>query len=167
MNRHIPVFITGIIAFTLAACSFTNPPCLRIGAAQAEIRKVTSKYYATHPVGSEYEIIENKDPALRIRTGFEHGVCNRISYTSVTKQKISQHTISIILSLNSGGVAWIVDGDPGSDGKVYYHSVDGKYRAQLTGGTSLFVVTDAIFQKTMREIDAENQAPKAPTPYQK
>ena len=151
MNRHIPSLITGIIAFTLAACSSSNPPCIRIGATQSEIRKVTSKYYATHPVGSEYEIVENKNPALRIRAGYEHGVCNKISYTSISKQRISDHVISVILSLNSRGVAWIVEEIPESDGKVYYHSVDGKYRAQLTDGTSLFVVTDALFRKTMED----------------
>jgi hypothetical protein len=151
MNRHIPSLITGIIAFTLAACSSSNPPCIRIGATQSEIRKVTSKYYTTHPVGSEYVVIENKDPVLRIKAGFEHGVCSRIKYISATKQKISDHTVSAILSLNSRGVAWIVEEIPESDGKVYYHSVDGKYRAQLTDGTSLFVVTDALFRKTMED----------------
>ena len=164
MNRHIPSLITGIIAFTLAACSSSNPPCIRIGATQSEIRKVTSKYYTTHPVGSEYEIIENKDPVLRIKAGFEHGVCSRIKYISATKQKISDHTVSAILSLNSRGVAWVVQEVPVTKGTVYYHSVDGRYRAVLTDGTELFVFTEALFQKTMREIDAENQASKDPTP---
>ena len=125
------------------------------------MKKVTRKYFATHPVGSEYEIVENKDPKLHISAGFEKGLCNRIKYISVNQQRISDHTISVILSLNSRGVAWIVQQAPVHEGKVYYRSADGKYRAVLTNRNELFVFTEALFQKTMREVDNEKQKSKA------
>ena len=125
------------------------------------MKKVTRKYFATHPVGSEYEIVENKDPKLHISAGFEKGLCNRIKYISVNQQRISDHTISVILSLNSRGVAWIVQQAPVHEGKVYYSSADGKYRAVLTNRNELFVFTEALFQKTMREVDNEKLKSKA------
>jgi hypothetical protein len=144
--------------FTLTACSFfikSDPPCARIGASQSEMKKVTRKYFATHPVGSEYEIIENKDPKLHISAGFEKGLCNRIKYISVNQQRISDHTVSVILSLNSRGVAWIVQETPVNAGKVYYRSADGKYRAVLTDGKELFVFSEALFQNSMAETNAK------------
>ncbi len=127
------------------------------------MKKVTRKYFATHPVGSEYEIIENKDPKLHISAGFEKGLCNRIKYISVNQQRISDHTVSVILSLNSRGVAWIVQETPVTKGKVYYRSADGKYRAILTDGKELFVFTEALFQKTSAQISTEEVETKAPT----
>jgi hypothetical protein len=150
------------IVLALVGCNaLTRHPGVRIGATQSEIRKVTSKYHATHPVGSEYEIIENRDPSLRIRAGFDKGICNRIKYISANHQKIADHTISLILSMNSNGVAWIVQKTPVTEGTVYLKSVDGKYRAVLTDKTELFVFTEALFQKTMREMDEEAQQSKA------
>jgi hypothetical protein len=127
------------------------------------MKKVTRKYFATHPVGSEYEIIENKDPKLHISAGFEKGLCNRIKYISVNQQRISDHTVSVILSLNSRGVAWIVQETPVTKGKVYYRSADGKYRAILTDGKELFVFTEALFQKTSAQISPEEVNAKAST----
>jgi cell division protein FtsI (penicillin-binding protein 3) len=96
-----------------------------------------------------------------VSAGFEKGVCNRIKYVSVDNRKISDHAVSGILSLNSRGVAWIVQETPKTAGKVYYRSVDGKYRAVLTNGNELLVFTEALFQKTMRENDPEPQKSKS------
>ncbi len=133
------------LAFTLTACSFINPPCIRVGATRSQIQQAIANPQSwfvqtrTHPHD------------LRIHAGFEKNVCCRIKYISVNQQRISDHSIAVILSLNSRGVAWIVQQTPVHEGKVYYRSADGNYRAVLTDGKELFVITEALFQKTYNE----------------
>ena len=139
----------------------------RIGSSQADM-VANAKYYDQHPDSPESAGIRSKDLKLHKSSGFEKGICNRIKYTSATNQKISPHGLSVILALNSRGVAWIVEDRPESNGKVYYRTVDGKLRARLTDGTSLFIVTDALFQKSMAETNTEKlkgiQNSSTPTP---
>jgi hypothetical protein len=145
------------IAIALVGCSTQPRPCIRIGATRAEIHQGIENGNASlnlHPG-------EDKDPKFRVRAGFEKGVCIRIKYTSVDKRKISDHAVSVLLSLNSRGVSWIVQEFPVKEGKVYYRSVDGKYRAILTDGKELFVFTEALFQKTSAEISKEEVETKA------
>jgi membrane carboxypeptidase/penicillin-binding protein PbpC len=103
---------------------------------------------------------EDQDPKFRVKAGFEKGVSNRIKYISLDGRKISDHAVSVLLSRNSKGVAWIVQEFPKKEGKVYYRSVDSRYRAVLTNQTELFIFTEKLFQKTTREIDSENQKSK-------
>ena len=146
------------IAFILVGCSAINPyPYVRIGATQAEIHQGIENGKA----GLNLHPEKDQDPDLRVSAGFEKGVCNRIKYTSVDKRKISDHAVSVILSLNSRGVAWIVQEFPVTEGKVYYRSVDSRYRAVLTNRTALLLFTEALFQKTMRENDGGKQKSKA------
>ena len=154
INRYILLLI---LAFTLTACSCINPPCIRVGATRSQIRQAIGNPQTwfvqtrTHPHD------------LRIHAGFEKNVCCRIKYISVNQERISDHTISVILSLNSRGVAWIVQETPVNVGKVYYRSADGKYRAVLTDRKELFVFTEALFQKTNAEISKEEVNAKAST----
>ena len=147
-----------IIALTLIGCStLSHRPCARIGATQAEIHQGIEN----GKVSLNLDPGKNQDPNLRVSAGFEKGVCNRIKYSSVDKRKISDHTVSVILCLNSRGTAWIVQESPVREGKVYFKSIDGKYRAVLTNRTDLFVFTEALFQETMRENDDEQQQSQA------
>jgi hypothetical protein len=102
---------------------------------------------------------ESRDPDLRVSAGFEKGVCNKIKYVSVNKRKITDHGVSVILSLNSRGVAWIVREDS-TPLKTTYLTIDGKYRAVLTNGTDLFICTNALIKKMMQEIITEQQKSK-------
>ena len=145
------------LTIALTACSSITksyPPSATIGSTQADI-DANTKYYKGHPDSPESVGIIGKDNKLHMSTGFENGICNRIKYTSATNQKISPYDLSVILALNSKGVAWIVEDRPESNGAVYYHTVDGKLRAQLTNGTSIFIVTDVFFRKSMAESNAE------------
>ena len=154
LNRYI---LPLTLASTLTACSAINSPCIRVGATRSQIQHGIDSpqtwfvQTSTHPHD------------LRVHAGFEKNVCNRIKYTSVNQERISDHTISLILSLNSRGVAWIVQETPVNVGKVYYRSADGKYRAVLTDGKELFVFTEALFQKTNAEISTEEVNAKAST----
>jgi hypothetical protein len=142
------------IGFTLIGCSvLSHRPSIRVGSTQAEIHQGIENGKA----GLNLHQGKNQDPNLRVSAGFEKGVCNRIKYVSVDKRKISDHLLSLILCLNSRGVAWIVQEFPVKEGKVYFKSVDGKYRAVLTNRNELLIFTEAFFQKTMRENDSENQ----------
>ena len=145
------------LAFSITACSsFTKsyPPSATIGSSQADM-DTNTKYYEGHPDSPESVGIIGKDNKLHMSTGFENGICNRIKYTSATNQKISPYDLSVILALNSKGVAWIVEDRPESNETVYYHTVDGKLRARLTDGTTFFIVTDAFFRKSMAETNVE------------
>jgi len=145
------------LTIALTACSSITksyPPSATIGSTQADI-DANTKYYEGHPDSPESVGIIGKDNKLHMSTGFENGICNRIKYTSATNQKISPYDLSVILALNSKGVAWIVEDRPESNGTIYYHTVDGKLRARLTDGTSLFIVTDIFFRKSMAETNAK------------
>lgn len=145
------------LALTILGCStLSHRPYIRVGATQAEIHQGIENGYA----GLNLYQGDKQDPTFRVSAGFEKGVCNRIKYTSVDKRKISDHAVSVILCLNSRGAAWIVQEFPVNEGKVYFKSIDGKYRAVLTNGTELFVFTEELFQKTMRENDVEKQKSK-------
>jgi len=151
-------------ALTLIGCSALNPhPYVRIGATQAEIHQGIENGKA----GFNLHPGKDQDPIFRVSAGFEKGACNRIKYVSVDKRKISDHAVSVILSLNSRGVAWIVQEFPLTKGKVYYRSLDGRYRAVLTDRTELLVFTEALFRKTMSQNDPATQRPKTVTapPY--
>lgn len=154
LNRHLLLLV---LTFTLSACSFMDRPCIRVGSTRSQIQQAIANpqiwfvQTSTHPHD------------LRIHAGFDKNVCCRIKYISVNQQRISDQTISVILSLNSRGAAWIVPQTPVHEGKVYYRSADGKYRAVLTDGKELFVFTEALFQKTSAEISTEEVETKAPT----
>ena len=153
MTTLIRPFLLLTIASTLIGCStLSHRPYIRVGATRTEIHQGIENGRA----GLNLHPGKNQDPNLRVRAGFEKDFCSRIKYSSVDKRKISDHAVSSILCLNSRGVAWIVQETPVTAGKVYYRSVDGKYRAVLTNGTELFVFTEALFQKTMLENDSEN-----------
>ena len=158
LNRCILLLL---LAFTLTACSCINSPCIRVGATRSQIRQ------AIDNPQTWFDQTRTHPHDLRIRAGFEKGLCNRIKYISVNQERISDHTISVILSLNSRGVAWIVQETPVNVGKVYYRSADGKNRAVLTDRKELFVFTEALFQKTNAEISKEEVNAKASTGAQR
>ena len=156
MTTLIRASLLFTIAFTLIGCSATSHhPYIRVGATRSEIHQGIENGKA----GLNLHPGKDQDPNFRVHAGFEKDVCTRIKYSSVDKRKISDHAVSVILCLNSRGAAWIVQEFPVNAGKVYFKSIDGKYRAVLTNGTELFVFTEALFQKTMRENDVEK--PKA------
>jgi hypothetical protein len=151
------------VALVLIGCSaLSHHPYIRVGATRSEIHQGIENGKA----GLNLHSGKDQDPNFRVHAGFEKGICNRIKYTSVDERKISDHLVSAILCLNSRGVAWIVQEFPVNEGKVYFKSIDGKYRTVLTNGTELFVFTEALFQKTMHENDVEKQKSKAPVPSQ-
>jgi hypothetical protein len=157
MKSHGRLALLLTLIFALVGCSMLNRPCIRIGATQAEIHQGIESGKA----GLNLHPAKDQDPNFSVSAGFEWGVCNRIKYASVDNRKISDHAVSGILCLNSRGVAWIVQEFPVKEGKVYYRSVDSKYRAVLTNKTELSVFSEALFQKTMRENDTKNQKSKA------
>jgi|GEM_PF-1863145 len=145
------------IAFTLIGCStLSHRPYIRVGATQAEIHQGIENGRA----GLNLHPGKDQDPNLRVSAGFEKGVCTKINYVSVDKRKISEHVVSVILCLNSGGVAWITREDS-TPAKTTYLTIDGKYRAILTNKRELFIVTEKLWQKSLRELDSEKQKSKA------
>jgi hypothetical protein len=144
-----------ILIFALVGCSTPDRPYVRIGSTQAKIQKGIGNAKA----GPNLHPGKDQDPNFRVSAGFEKGVCNRIKYSSVDKRKISDHLVSVILCLNSRGVAWIVREDS-TPSKMTYLTIDGKYRAVLTNGTDLFICTNALFRKTMQELITEQQKSK-------
>ena len=150
------------VALVLIGCSaLCYRPYVRIGATQAEIHQGIENGKA----GLNLHLGKDQDPNLRVSAGFEKGVCNRIKYTSADNRKISDHVVSIILSLNSRGVAWIVREDS-IPAKTTYLTIDGKYRAILTNKDELFIVTEKLWQKSLSELSAEKQKSKTPVPSQ-
>lgn len=157
MTTLIPASLLLTIAFNLIGCSTpSHRPYIRVGSTQAEIHQGIENGKG----GLNLHPGKNQAPNLRVSAGFERGVCNRIKYASVDKRRLSDHAVSSILCLNSRGVAWIVQEFPVKEGKVYYRSVDSRYRAVLTHGNELLIFTEALFQKTMLENDSENQPDK-------
>lgn len=144
-----------ILSFALVGCSTFHRPCVRIGSTQAEIHHGIENGKA----GLNLDPRKDQDPTFRVSAGFEKGVCNRIKYSSVDKRKISDHGVSVILCLNSRGVAWIVRADS-TPSKTTYLTIDGKYRAVLSNGTDLFICTNALFSKSMQELITEQQKSK-------
>ncbi len=155
MKTNASILLLIILAFAHIGCATPSRPCVRIGATQAEIQKAIGNSKA----GQDQATGEDRDPNLKVSAGFEKGVCNKIKYVSVNKQKISDHAVSIILSLNSKGVAWITREDS-TPAKTTYLTIDGKLRAILTNKTDLFIVTDALFRKSMQELTTEQQKSK-------
>ena len=155
MKINIFLVFLIILAFAHIGCGIPSRPCVRIGATQAEIQKAigNSKTGQDQATGVDW------DPNLKVSAGFEKGVCNKIKYVAVNKQKISDHAVSVILSLNSKGVAWITREDSTPE-KTTYLTIDGKYRALLTNGTDLFICTNALFRKSMQELTTEQQKSK-------
>lgn len=155
MNLHPRLALLLTLIFALVGCSTSTRPCVRIGATQVEIQKAIGN----SKTDIEQTTDESRDPDLRVSAGFEKGVCNKIKYVSVNKRKITDHGVSVILSLNSRGVAWIVREDS-TPLKTTYLTIDGKYRAVLTNGTDLFICTNALIKKMMQENITEQQKSK-------
>jgi hypothetical protein len=154
------LFLT--IAVALIGCSaLFHSPCVRIGSTQAEIHQGIENEKA----GLNLNPGGNLDPKFRVSAGFEKGVCNRIKYIPVDKGIISDHSVSVLLSNNSKGVAWITRGDSTPE-RTTYLTIDGKYRAILTNKKELFIVTEKLWQKSMSELAAEKQKSQAPVPFQ-
>jgi|GEM_PF-2361854 len=94
------------------------------------------------------------DGDLRIRACFEHGICNKIIYSSEKKQKFSAHWISSTLAVNARGRAWVVR--ESSKGHVtYYNTYDDKFYARLLDGNHLGVMTEKVLRQSMQKINAE------------
>jgi hypothetical protein len=151
--KSLSLVVTAIVS-TLMGCSFLthqNYPNIRLGASQSQIKEAIGQNGSevTHPIDHQQD--------LKVSAGFDNGVCDRIKYTSAHHQKISDKTVSGILPSNSMGSPWRITGKSESPVRVYYRSLDGKYRAVLTDGIELFVVTNALFEKTDREISQENK----------
>ena len=138
------------IASTLAGCAPLATPSypIRIGSTQGEIKG--AKANQGRP-GDAHCILKKW---VRVRAGFENGVCDRISYASGSG--FSSADVSRLLSLNSAGVRWIVEWSSRADNKVYYRCCDLNYRAVLTNGRELFIVKEKCFQKAMSEISKSN-----------
>ena len=155
MKINTSILLLIILAIALVGCTTKTRPCVRIGATQAEIQKAIGN----SKTNIDQTTDQNRDPNLRVSAGFEKGVCNKIKYVSVNKQKITDHGVSVILSLNSRGVAWIVREDS-TPSKTTYLTIDGKYRAILTNRTDLFICNNALFRKSMQELITEQQNSK-------
>ena len=155
MKINTSILLLIILAIALVGCTTKTRPCVRIGATQAEIQKAIGN----SKTDIDQTTDQNRDPNLRVSAGFEKGVCNKIKYVSVNKQKITDHGVSVILSLNSRGVAWIVREDS-TPSKTTYLTIDGKYRAILTNRTDLFICNNALFRKSMQELITEQQNSK-------
>jgi hypothetical protein len=161
MKIPLLTFLILTAILSLVGCTTTPRPSVRIGSTQAQIHQGIENGKASlnlHPG-------KHQDPDLRVSAGFERGVCNRIKYTSVDKRKISDHAVSFILCLNSKGVAWITRKDS-TPARRTYLTIDGKYRAILTDGKELFIVTEKLWQKSLSELTAEKQMSQAPVPSQ-
>jgi hypothetical protein len=146
--------LTAILS--LVGCSTPPRPGVRIGATQAQIHQGIENGKA----GLNLHPGKHQDPDLRVSAGFEKGVCNRIKYVSVDKRKISDQAVSVILCLNSKGVAWITREDS-TPARTTYLTIDGKYRAILTNREELFIVTNQLFEQSMKELQDEQQKSKA------
>ena len=155
MKINTSILLLNILAIALVGCTTKTRPFVRIGATQAEIQKAIGN----SKTDIDQTTDQNRDPNLRVSAGFEKGVCNKIKYVSVNKQKITDHGVSVILSLNSRGVAWIVREDS-TPSKTTYLTIDGKYRAILTNRTDLFICNNALFRKSMQELITEQQNSK-------
>jgi hypothetical protein len=153
------LILTAILS--LVGCTTPPRPSVRIGATQTEIHQGIENAKAD----TNQYTGEDRDLKLRVSAGFEKGVCNRIKYVSVTKRKISDHAVSVILCLNSKGVAWITRKDS-TPARTTYLTIDGKYRAILTNKKELFIVTEKLWQKSLSELTAEKQKSQAPVPSQ-
>ena len=159
MKQLTRLALLPILIYALVGCSTQPRSSVRIGVTQAQMHQGIENSNANLKLHQG----EDQDPKFRVKAGFEKGICNRIKYISLDGRKISDHAVSVLLSRNSKGVAWIVKESPVKEGKVYYRSVDSRYRAILTNQAELFIFTEKLFQKTTREIDSENQKSKATT----
>lgn len=145
MNGRNPLLLlAGIIA--LSSCSlFPRPkPSIRIGSTQTEIHQAI----ATSSAVTGKTDLKNDDLKFQISAGYEKGLCNRIQYTARDHRKLDPEIITMILVFNSRGCAW--HRDLREKNVEYCHSFDGKYHARIKDGREIFVVTDDLFQKSMR-----------------
>jgi hypothetical protein len=161
MKIPLLTFLILTAILSLVGCSTPPRPSVRIGATQTEIHQGIENGKAD----TNQYTGEDRDLKLRVSAGFERGACNRIKYVSVDKRKISDHAVSVILCLNSKGVAWITRKDS-TPARRTYLTIDGKYRAILTDGKELFIVTEKLWQKSLSELTAEKQMSQAPVPSQ-
>lgn len=158
---HIRPFLYTSLILSLGGCSTQPRPSVKIGSTQAEIHQGIENEKA----GLNLHPGEGKDPKFRVSAGFEKDVCNRIKYIPVDKGIISDHSVSVLLSQNSKGVAWITR-ENSTPERTTYLTIDGKFRAILTNKKELFIVTEKLWQKSMSELSAEKQKPQAPVPSQ-
>jgi hypothetical protein len=161
MKIPLLTFLILTAILSLVGCTTTSRSSVRIGSTQAQIHQGIENGEADlnlHPG-------KDRDPNLKVSAGFEKGVCNRIKYVSVSKRKISDHAVSVILCLNSRGVAWITREDS-TPAKTTYLTIDGKYRAILTNREELFIVTNQLFEKSLKELQGEQQKSKASISHQ-
>jgi len=157
MKQLTRLALLPILIHALVGCSTQPLSSVRIGVTQAQMHQGIENCKANLNLHQG----EDQDPKFRVKAGFEKGICNRIKYISLDERKISDHVVSVLLSRNSKGVAWIVQESPVKKGKVYYRSVDSRYHAVLTNRTGLLIFSEALLQKIRREIDGENQKSKA------
>jgi hypothetical protein len=94
------------------------------------------------------------DGDLRVRACFDHGICNKIIYTSEKKQKFSAHWVSSTLGLNSRGSAWIVR-ESSNAKTTFYNTYDNRFYARLLDGNHLGVMTGQLLNKTIDKINAQ------------
>jgi len=94
------------------------------------------------------------DGDLRIRACFEHGICNKIIYSSEKKRKFTDHWVSSTLAVNARGRAWLVR--EGSKSKAtFYNTYDEKLYARLLEGNQLGILTEKLLNQSMQKINAE------------
>jgi hypothetical protein len=159
MNKIILLSVVAIMALGNASPSIAAAPSatdLKVGSTEAEIKKAIASSVDVKKV----DFVSGDNPNLKVSAGFEVGKCNRIRFATINKHKIPPKTLMDILLVNSGGVPWGVQMKSNAGDKVYYTSKDGKYRAVLTNGNSILIFTDALFQKSMKEMIAEEKKSK-------
>ena len=161
MKINTSILLLIILTFSVIGCAARTRPSVRIGATQAEIHQGIENCNATLNLHKG----EDQDPKFRVKAGFEKGVCNRIKYISLDERKISDHSVSVLLSHNSKGVAWITR-EISSPERTTYLTIDGKYRAILTNKKELFIITEKLWQKSLSELAAEKQKSQVPVPSQ-
>jgi hypothetical protein len=155
MKINTSILLLIILTFSVIGCAAPTRSSVRIGATQAEMHQGIKRCNESLNLHNG----EDQDPKFRVKAGFEKGVCNRIKYISLDERKISDHAVSVLLSRNSKGVAWITREDS-TPAKTTYLTIDGKYRAILTNRTELFICTNALFRKAMQELATEQQKSK-------
>jgi hypothetical protein len=139
------LFLFGLVLGMSSCSDFIRPDStIKIGSSKADIHQAIG----SSSCASTGVILDKTKLKFRISAGFERGLCNRIKYVSVDHRRLRPEIITAILKLNSRGVRWVKEFN--AKNQEYYTSCDGKYHARVTNDNEIFVVSDALFQRTLR-----------------
>jgi len=102
--------------------------------------------------------IDNKervyhDKGVEVRATFDHGICNKIIYSSTNGHKFTDHWVSSTLALNSRGRSWFTF-EESTPKKSFYRTFDKKICARLTDGTTLGIIDAKVYQKAAKDLES-------------